>query len=158
MGATSRQLELRLQSPQTAANPTAEHRIPAAMAMGTALPLKSGGDSPGLQGREWKEEDIPEAKDRLLIFSGCAESAGAGQPGIITLQGLTTEQRRQALSGLKRLATATGRAGTTGRWPAGEEAPALPAQASWWGAMWWPATTPLRSASRWAAATTSWRR
>lgn len=34
MGATSRQLELRLQSPQTATNPTAEHRIPAAMAMG----------------------------------------------------------------------------------------------------------------------------
>lgn len=130
MGATSRQLELRLQSPQTAANPTAEHRIPASMAMGTALPLKSGSDSPGERGREWKEEDIPEAKGRLLIFRGCAESAGAGQPEIITLQGLTKDQRRQALSGLKRLAAATGPAGTSGRWPSGDEAPAVPQQAS----------------------------
>ncbi len=130
VGATSRQLELRLQSPQTTANPTAEHRIPAAMAMGTALPLKSGGDSPGQLDREWKEEDIPEAKGRLLIFRGCAESAGAGQPEIITLQGLTTEQRLLVLSGPKRLATATRHAGTSGRWPSGEEAPAVPLQAS----------------------------
>ena len=130
MGATSRQLELRLQSPQTAASPTAEHRIPATLAMGAALPLKSGGDSPGKQGREWKEEDIPEAKGRLLIFRGCAESAGAGQPEIFTLKGLTTEQRRQVLSGLKQLGTASGPAGTSGRWPSGEEAPAVPLQAS----------------------------
>lgn len=130
MGATSRLLELRLQSPQTASNPTAEHRIPASMAMGTALPLKSGSDSPGERGREWKEEDIPEAKGRLLIFRGCAESAGAGQPEIITLQGLTKDQRRQALSGLKRLGSATGPAGTSGRWPSGDEAPAVPPQAS----------------------------
>jgi hypothetical protein len=127
---TSRQLELRLQSPQTAANPNGEHRIPAAMAMGTALPLKSGSDSPGQEGREWKEEDIPEAKGRLLIFRGCAESAGAGQPEIITLQGLTKEQRRHALSGLKRLGTASGPTGTSGRWPSGEQAPAVPQQAS----------------------------
>jgi hypothetical protein len=130
MGTTRRQLELRLQSPQTAANPNAEHRIPAAMAMGTALPLKSGSDSPGEQSREWKEEDIPEAKGRLLIFRGCAESAGAGQPEIITLQGLSKEQRRQALSGLKRLGTASGPTGTSGRWPSGAEAPAVPQQAS----------------------------
>ena len=130
MGATSRQLELRLQSPQTAANPTAEHRIPAAMAMGTALPLKSGTEHPGEPAREWKEEDIPEAKGRLLLFRGCAESAGAGQPENITLQGLTKEQRRQVLTGLKRLGTATGPTGTSGRWPSGEEAPAVPPQAS----------------------------
>ncbi len=130
MGASSRQLELRLQSPQTAANPNAEHRIPAAMAMGTALPLTSGAASPGQLGREWKEEDIPEAKGRLLLFRGCGESAGAGQPEIITLQGLTTEQRRQVLSGLKRLGTATGPTGTSGRWPSGEAAPAVPPQAS----------------------------
>ncbi|KAF0653241.1 hypothetical protein L107_09901 [Cyanobium sp. Copco_Reservoir_LC18] len=130
MGASSRQLELRLQSPQTAANPRAEHRIPAAMAMGTALPLTSGSDSPGERGREWKEEDIPEAKGRLLLFRGCAESAGAGQPEIITLQGLSKEQRRQALSGLKRLGTAGGPTGTSGRWPSGDGAPAVPPQAS----------------------------
>jgi hypothetical protein len=98
--------------------------------MGTALPLKSSSDSPGQSGRKWKEEDIPEAKGRLLIFRGCAESAGAGQPEIITLKGLTTEQRRQVLTGLKQLATATGFAGTSGLWPSGEEAPVVPPQAS----------------------------
>lgn len=130
IGAPSRQLELRLQSPQTAASPAAEHRIPAALAMGAALPLTSVAEGPGQPQREWKEEDIPEGKGRLLIFRGCAESAGAGQPEIISLQGLTREQRRQALSGLKRLGTATGPTGTSGRWPSGEEAPAVPPQAS----------------------------
>ncbi len=132
MDSTSRQLELRLQAPGKAASPTAEHRIPPAMAMGTALPLKSGSDSPGQPG-QWQDKDIPEAKGRLLIFRGCAETAGAGQPEIITLQGLLPEQRRQVLEGLKRLGTGpavTGVPFTTGRWPSGEESPTVPPQAS----------------------------
>ncbi|MCP9833525.1 MULTISPECIES: hypothetical protein [unclassified Cyanobium] len=132
MNSTSRQLELQLQAPGKAANPTAEHRIPAAMAMGTALPLRSGSDSPGQPG-QWQDKEIPEPKGRLLIYRGCAESAGAGQPEIITLKGLLPEQRRQALEGLSRLATSANAGGaplTSGRWPSGSEPPAVPLQAS----------------------------
>jgi hypothetical protein len=68
-----------------------------------------------------------------LIYRGCAESAGAGQPEIITLQGLLPEQRRLALEGLRRVATSPGAGGaplTSGRWPSGNEPPAVPLQAS----------------------------
>ncbi|MCP9784796.1 hypothetical protein KBZ04_00845 [Cyanobium sp. N5-Cardenillas] len=132
MNSTSRQLELRLQAPGKVANPSAEHRIPPAMALGTALPLRSGNDSPGQPG-QWQDKDIPEPKGRLLIYRGCAESAGAGQPEIITLKGLLPDQRRQTLEGLRRLATAPAAGGaplTSGRWPSGEEAQAVPPQAS----------------------------
>ncbi len=132
MNSTSRQLELRLQAPGKVASPSAEHRIPPAMAMGTALPLRSGNDTPGQPG-QWQDKDIPEPKGRLLIYRGCAESADAGQPEIITLKGLLPEQRRQALEGLRRLATSPTAGGaplTSGRWPSGEEAQAVPLQAS----------------------------
>jgi hypothetical protein len=132
MNSTSRQLELELRAPGKVASPTAEHRIPPAMAMGTALPLRSGSDSPGQPG-QWQDKDIPEPKGRLLIYRGCAESAGAGQPEVITLKGLLPEQRRQALEGLRRLATSPTAGGaplTSGRWPSGEEAQAVPLQAS----------------------------
>ncbi|MEA5443189.1 hypothetical protein VB739_11555 [Cyanobium gracile UHCC 0281] len=118
LNSTSRQLELQLQAP--------------AMAMGTALPLRSGSDSPGQPG-QWQDKDIPEPQGRLLIYRGCAESAGAGQPEIITLKGLLPEQRRQALEGLRRLATSPAAGGaplTSGRWPSGNEPPAVPLQAS----------------------------
>jgi hypothetical protein len=132
LDATTRQLELWLRSPVVASSPTAEHRIPPALAMGTALPLKSGSDGPGTPHR-WKEQEIPEVKGRLLIYRGCAENAGAGQPEIISLQGLLPEQRRLAMAGLKRMGSLPGAgegSGTTGRWPAGNEPPAVPLQAS----------------------------
>lgn len=132
MNSTSRQLELQLQAPGKVASPTAEHRIPPAMAMGTALPLRSGSDSPGQPG-QWQDKDIPEPKGRLLIYRGCAESAGAGQPEIITMKGLLPEQRRQALEGLRRLAASPGSGGaplTSGHWPEGNDSPAVPLQAS----------------------------
>ncbi len=131
--AVTRQLELRLQSPQASSSPTAEHRIPAALAMGTALPLQSGSDGPPGQPPRWNEEEIAEGKGRLLLFRGCGESSAAGQPEIIPLQGLRPEQRRQAMQGLKRMATLpspAGSPGTTGRWPEGSDAPAVPLQGS----------------------------
>jgi hypothetical protein len=132
MNTTSRQLELQLQAPGKVASPSAEHRIPPAMAMGTALPLQSGSDSPGQPG-QWQDKDIPEGKGRLLIYRGCAESAGAGQPEIISVQGLLPEQRRLALEGLRRLAPSPGANDgslTSGHWPPGGEPPAVPQQAS----------------------------
>lgn len=71
--------------------------------MGTALPLKSSTTGPGSP-TAWKDGEIPEAKGRLLIFRGCAESAVAGQPEIIAMQGLLPDPRRQAMRGLKPMA------------------------------------------------------
>jgi hypothetical protein len=129
---SSRRLDLRLDSPGTAATPTAEHRIPPGLAMGTALPLKSGNDQPQRSGRQ--DTEIPEAKGRLLIFRGCSESAGAGQPEILSLAGLRPDQRKLAL--MSALApgglhdVGVGPRGTSGSWPQGDEGPAVPMKAS----------------------------
>ncbi len=130
--ATTRQLDLRLQSPGTAPSPSAEHRIPPGLAMGAALPLKSTGFGPA-EPPQWTQEAFPELKGRMLIYRGCAESAGAGQPEVISLQGLLPEQRRQAMQAMKQMASmpwAGGSSGTTGRWPDNEETRGVPPQAS----------------------------
>jgi len=129
---TSHNLELQLESPQVVANPTAEHRIPAALGMGAALPLRSLSLGKG-ERPTWQEPELVEGKGRMLLFRGCAESAGADQPEIISLQGLATEQKRAALAGLAALAAmpqAVDASGTTGRWPDATDAPAVPPQGS----------------------------
>jgi hypothetical protein len=124
LDASSRRLDLRLVSPATATSPTAEHRIPPGLAMGTALPLKGGPEGVGPGG------EIPEAKGRLLIFHGCGESAGAGQPEIISLAGLMPEQRRLAM--MKAFATGAGTGGgdgprgTRASWPQGDQPAPVP--------------------------------
>lgn len=129
---THRGLELRLESPQVVANPTAEHRIPAGLGMGAALPLKTvtleKGEMP-----TWKEEELVEGKGRLLLFRGCAESAGADQPEIVSMGEWTEEQRRQAKAAMQALGalpwTVDG-SGTSGRWPNDDPPPPVPAQGS----------------------------
>jgi len=133
---TSRSLELRLESPQVVANPTAEHRIPPGLAMGATLPLKSlstGKGEPPTQ----QEIDLVEGKGRMLLFRGCGESAGADQPEIVSMTGWTAEQKRQALVGMKALAGMAwvgDGSGTSGRWPDSTEPPPVPPQGSLVGA------------------------
>jgi hypothetical protein len=129
---TTRSLELRLDSPQVVAAPTAEHRIPAALAMGAALPLQSTRLGKG-EPPTWKEQELVEGKGRMLLFRGCAESAGADQPEIVLMQGWTAEQKSQAMAGMKALAAmpwALDASGTSGLWPPTTESPPIPAQAS----------------------------
>ena len=129
---TNRTLELRLESPQVVANPTAEHRIPAGLGMGAALPLKTltleKGEPP-----TFKDGELVEGNGRLLLFRGCAESAGADQPEIVSLRGWTEEQRRQAKAAIQALGalpwTVDG-SGTSGRWPTTDPSPTVPAQGS----------------------------
>lgn len=132
--ATTRRLALLLESPGTAPAPTAEHLIPAAQAMGAALPLLSTTERRVEPGRRGVGE-IPEGKGRLLIFRGCGEQAGAGQPEIISLAGLKPDQQQRIMLGalnggmapMPPLGTALG---TTGRWPSGENPPRVPMTAS----------------------------
>ena len=129
----SRSLELRLESPQVVANPTAEHRVPAALGMGATLPLKSLSTGTGEPSRLVIPEPTMEGQLRMLMFRGCADSAGADQPEIVTLTGLTDEQRRKALLKLQALAATPFSAdgsGTSGRWPHEASDTPVPAQGS----------------------------
>lgn len=129
---TNRSLELRLESPLVVTNPTAEHRIPAGLGMGAALPLKSTSTGKGEQ-PVWKEEELMQGKGRMLLFRGCAESAGADQPEIVSMQGWTAEQKRQAMAALNELQSmpwSVDGSGTSGTWPPTTESPPVPLQGS----------------------------
>lgn len=122
----TRSLELRLHSPRVVPNPTAEHRIPPGLALGTALPLTSTSLGRG-EAPTWADEQLAQGKGRLLLFRGCAESASADQPEIVSLQGWTAEQKRQLLQAMPPNVDASG---TSGTWPSSTSAPPVPLQAS----------------------------
>lgn len=141
----TRSLELTLRSARPAPPaPQAEHRIPAGLGLGSALPLrtpKPSADRPEPGSDDPSHETV---QGRLLIFRGCAESAAAGQPQVIDLASLLPDQRwqAQALAAQKRkrpglrsaAAAAVTPAVTIGTWPASDagsnSGDRLPASAS----------------------------
>ena len=78
-----RDLLLQVESPQAASGaPQASHAIPPGLNMGAALPLMT----PPVEKREYVpgERGVPEKyekpKARMLIYWGCGETIGTGQP------------------------------------------------------------------------------
>lgn len=127
LGSTSsRALELRLDSPRVVPNPTAEHRIPVGLGMGAALPLKSSSLAKG-EVPTWNNDEPVQGKLRLLVFRGCAETAGSDQPEVVSLQGWTAEQKRLLLQPMPGGVDASG---TSGSWPSSTDAPPVPLQGS----------------------------
>lgn len=131
--AARRDLDLLLSSGQRpTAAPQAEHMIPAALTMGTSLPLLTPPPTAVAQDRA-ADDELREFKGRLVIFRGCAGSATADQPEVIELAGLSPDQRRlaQAMASRKGWDEAEpARAVTTGVWPTIETEKPVPANGS----------------------------
>lgn len=138
--APQRTLDLRLGSSQAASGgPRAEHVIPAGMAMGRALPLvtpETVRDAPA-EPASSQERPLPEGveqpKGRMLIFWGCGETVGAGQPVIIDFSRIGPGQPMPALVSrtinLPR-GPAFGANRSFGAWPNERDRQAIPPQAS----------------------------
>ncbi len=80
----NRSMRLELGAQRTAGGtPAAAHEIPPGLKMGASLPL----ETPQKPRREPREDGMPEnfekPRGRMLIFWGCGEKAGPGQPYII---------------------------------------------------------------------------
>jgi len=137
-------LELRLASKQKAAAPEAQHFIPATLRMGASLPLvspvieKATGtprtETPGT---------VEKPKGRMLIYWGCGEHAGAGQPTVIDFAKLAGGQVPKEFQSLAKMGQMMGRsarppqAGQSagyGEWPNTRDSRAVPAQGSLVGA------------------------
>ena len=136
-GGPLRTLDLRLGSSQAASGPPqAAHLIPPGMAMGPQLPLLTPEPSKP-QPPSPPERDLPEGverpKGRMLIFWGCGEQAGPGQPVVIDFSRIAAGQAVPNLvSRSLRLprGPSYGTSRTYGHWPNERDPQPVPAQAS----------------------------
>ncbi len=140
-GSVVRQLHLRLGSERSASGtPTADHFLPAGMAMGKSVPLVTplvaradGASNPGAPG----SAELP--RGRLLLFWGCGERAGPGQPVVIDFAKMARGQippnlyaPAVAIAEQWQLTQASSR--TYGEWPNARDSKQVPGKASLIGA------------------------
>jgi hypothetical protein len=130
-GGPQKELWLGLRSTQkVAGTPAADHDIPPGMAMGKSLPLLLPPAAQG--GRDSPEEGPPpeKPKARMLVYWGCGEAIGPGQPKVADTEKMSPQQFAQALAGR----SPPDRSGATRnaqlRWPNEREPKPVPANAS----------------------------
>ena len=98
-----RELQLQLESPRVPADaPKAEHGIPAGQLMGASLPLTT----PAIEKSEYvppepgeRPEQYEKPKARMLIYWGCGETVGKGQPKVIDTATMTPAEFGKAFAG-----------------------------------------------------------
>jgi hypothetical protein len=93
-GGANRSMLLELGSQRSASGaPAAAHEIPAGLNMGASLPLETPQRARRSEPREdGMPENFEKPRGRMLIFWGCNEQAGAGQPYVIDFAKLAQGQ------------------------------------------------------------------
>jgi hypothetical protein len=139
-------LSLRLSSREKPTGaPEASHFIPAGMQMGQSLPLLTP-EQARVQSSGGPADSSPYEKPRgrMLIYWGCGEHAGAGQPMVIDFAKVAAGQIPPGLQALMKMGRAMGRmsmheptpenSAGFGEWPNARDARQVPASASLVGA------------------------
>lgn len=131
-GGAQKTLDLRLGSSQAAAGaPQAQHEIPPGMNMGAPLPLVTPTvartePTPGMPG------GMEQPKGKLLIYWGCGEKAGAGQPVVIDFAAMAAGRVPNLAS--RRINVPDGpmfgRNKSFGEWPNAQDTRSVPPEAS----------------------------
>jgi len=131
-------LALTLASRDKAAAPTANHLIPAGLQMGPSLPLLApeqvkaeGPTTPGMP------TQFERPKGRMLIYWGCGEHAGPGQPTVIDFAKVAAGQVPPGMAQLANMAHAVQHPNSApgfGEWPNRKDSRAVPAAGSLLGA------------------------
>jgi hypothetical protein len=138
-GGAQHMLNLYLASRDKAASPEAQHLIPPGMQMGASLPLVA----PQAARAERPDSAMPEhfqrPRGRMIIYWGCGEHAGAGQPTVIDFSKLAAGQTPPgfgAMMGAVRAAQPPrpGQSAGYGEWPNDRDSRPVPAAASLIGA------------------------
>ncbi len=140
-GGPRRELLLQLESPQQAADgkPQAAHLIPPGQKMGESLPLVT----PRSEKREYTpgERERPESyekpKARMLIYWGCGEKIGKGQPRVLDTAKMSPAEFGKAFSGrnpTRQTPPAPHKGWTYGDWPNGDDRTDVPRDSSLIGA------------------------
>lgn len=132
-----RELQLQLESPRLPTGaPKADHEIPPGQKMGASLPLVT----PKLEKSEYvppergeKPEKYEKPKARMLIYWGCGEKIGKGQPKVIDTATMSPAEFGKAFIGRTptRQAPPSPRQGWSyGEWPNKDDRTEIPAESS----------------------------
>ena len=132
-----RELQLQLESPRVPADaPKADHEIPAGQKMGASLPLvipmseKSEYVPPE---RGERPEQLEKPKARMLIYWGCGEKIGKGQPKVIDTATMTPADFAKAFAGrapTHQTPPSPHKGWTYSEWPNKEDRTEIPADSS----------------------------
>jgi hypothetical protein len=131
-------LNLYLGSRNKAAAPEAQHLIPPGMQMGPSLPLIAPPAARPVQATPGMP-DFQKPKGRMLIYWGCGEHAGAGQPVVFDFARMAAGQLPPGYSAMMSAVHAAqpprpGQSAGYGEWPNDRDSRAVPATASLIGA------------------------
>jgi hypothetical protein len=121
-GGANRSMLLELGSQRSAGDtPAAAHEIPPGLNMGASLPLETPQRAPRPEPREdGVPENFEKPRGRMLIFWGCGEQAGTGQPYVIDFAKLAQGQMPQGLFSRRvnvQRGPSQARSKTYGDWP-----------------------------------------
>ena len=131
-------LELRLASKTKApAAPSANHLIPPNLQMGPSLPLLTPAAPKPVKETYGLPQGYEKPKGRMLIYWGCGEHAGAGQPTVVDFAKLAAGQvppGMAAMANIARTASVPRTAPGYGEWPNTKDSRPVPASGTLLGA------------------------
>ena len=134
-GGANRSMLLELGSQRSASGaPTASHQIPTALKMGASLPLETPQQA---RRPEPREDGVPEnfekPRGRMLIYWGCGEQAGPGQPYVVEFARMAQGEVPQGLTSRRvnvQRGPSPSRSRTYGDWPNQRDSQRVPRDAS----------------------------
>jgi hypothetical protein len=137
-GGAMHMLDLRLASKTRAAGaPQADHLIPAGLMMGPSLPLLTPERVAAEPATTGMPQNWTQPKGRMLIYWGCGEHAGAGQPTVIDFAKIQPGKMPPGMAAMASMAhTVSGPTSAPGfgQWPNQRDTRQVPVQGSLIGA------------------------
>ena len=135
-GGAQHSLNLYLASKSKAATPEAQHLIPPGMQMGPSLPLVA---PPASAPERSTPGEFQRPQGRMLIYWGCGEHAGAGQPTVVDFAKIAPGQMPPGFASMVSAVHAAqpphaGQSAGYGEWPNNKDLRTVPAAASLVGA------------------------
>ena len=134
-GGANRSMLLELGSQRSASGaPAASHEIPTGLKMGASLPLETPQQA---RRPEPREDGVPEnfekPRGRMLIYWGCGEQAGPGQPYVVDFARMTQGEVPQGLTSRRvnvQRGPSPSRSRTYGDWPNQRDSQRVPRDGS----------------------------
>jgi hypothetical protein len=138
-GGAQHMLNLYLASRTKSAAPQASHFIPAGMQMGPSLPLVAPAAERAEPTTPGMPSNFQRPKGRMLIYWGCGEHAGPGQPTVIDFAKMAAGHMPPGFASMMSAMHAAqpprpGQAASYGEWPNDRDSPQVPPGASLVGA------------------------